>query len=88
MKLVHASAARQRWSRLLGHVFHTGERILICRSGKTVAGLVPPDDVALLELLSDECDIDEARAAIRKAKRQGQAPAAWKEVRSYAGLDR
>ena len=86
MKHVHATAARQRWARLLGHVFHTGERILICRNGQNIAGLVPPDDVALLEHLSDECDIDEARAAIRKAK--GQAHAAWKEVRSYAGLDR
>jgi len=86
MNRISATHARRRWALLLGHVFHTADRVYIIRHDVVVAGLVHPDEVDFLERLADEADIDEARRAIAEA--HGEPHLAWPELRRYAGLER
>ncbi len=86
MKSIQASKARRRWAHLLGHVFHTADRIIILRNDRATAALVHPDDVVFLERLADEADIDEARRAITSGK--GKERLTWPDLRRWAELER
>ncbi|MEO6463733.1 MAG: type II toxin-antitoxin system Phd/YefM family antitoxin [Candidatus Eisenbacteria bacterium] len=86
MKTIQASKARRRWAHLLGHVYHTADRVIILRNGRQTAALVHPDDVVFLERLADEADIDEARRCIADSK--GKERLVWPELRRWAELER
>lgn len=53
-----ASKARERFADVLDEVAVKGERIVLERHGKTVAALISPDDLELLETLEDRHDVD------------------------------
>jgi prevent-host-death family protein len=64
MPTISEVAARTTFSDLINRVAYGRERIVVTRRGHEVVAVVPVEDVALLELLEDEFDLTEARAAL------------------------
>ncbi len=84
MTRLSASSARKDFADVLNRVAYRGERILLERRGKTVAALVPPEDVELLEKLEDRADLKAARKALKEAEEKGTIP--WETVKAELGL--
>ena len=83
MTTLTVTQARGRLSDLVDRVGFKGERIMLCRNGKSVVALVSADDADLLEVLEDRLDLEEARRRLA----EGKTPVAYDEVRSRLGLD-
>ena len=58
---------RANLSDVLGRVRHGHERIVITKSGKPVAGLIPYDEFEALEAMEEELD----REALAEARAEG-----------------
>ncbi|HUF09128.1 MAG TPA: type II toxin-antitoxin system Phd/YefM family antitoxin [Rhodothermales bacterium] len=58
---------RANLSDVLGRVRHAHERIVITKSGKPVAGIIPYDELEAIEALEEELD----RKALTKARKEG-----------------
>ena len=58
------SEAREEFADLVNRAAYGHERVLVSRRGRTVAAIVPIEDVELLERLEDEHDLAEARGAL------------------------
>lgn len=58
---------RASLSDVLGRVRHGHERIVITKSGKPVAGIIPYDELEAIEALEEELD----RKALAKARKEG-----------------
>lgn len=58
---------RANLSDVLGRVRHAHERIVITKSGKPVAGIIPYDELEAIEALEEELD----REALAKARKEG-----------------
>ena len=78
------SEARDDLAETLNRVRYKGERIVLHRRGKDVAALVPVEDLELLEDLEDRIDLEDAREALREARKKGTIP--WKDVKKKLGL--
>ena len=59
------------------------ERIILTRHGKPLAALVPLEDLALLEELEDQADVEAARAALAEAEEKGTM--SWEEFKASLG---
>jgi prevent-host-death family protein len=77
--VVHATAARARWSEILSRVLYSGERVMLVRHGRIVAAIIPADDVQLLDRLVDERDIETARRALSAGGSGATRP--WDELK-------
>ena len=84
MKRVSTSEVRGDLAEIINRVCYNGERIVVNRRGKDVAAMVPVDELAILEELEDHLDLEEARAALRDAKRKGTIP--WEKIKASLGL--
>ena len=73
---------RANLSDVLGRVHHGHERIIITKSGKPVAGLIPYDELEAIEALEDELD----RKALAEARAEGGRHR-LEEVKRELGLD-
>ena len=82
MTTVKSTEARSNWSELLSRVKYGGERIKVCRHGKTAAVLVSEKDAELLEKLEDAIDIREARRVLES----DEEPIPWDEAKEDLGL--
>jgi prevent-host-death family protein len=58
---------RDNLSEAISRVACKGERILVRRSGKDVVAIVSVEDLAALEAMEDEYDIQAARAALAES---------------------
>jgi prevent-host-death family protein len=63
-----ASVVRQNFSDILSRAEYRGERVIVHRGKKAVAGIVPIEDIELLERLEDEIDIAAAREALKDSR--------------------
>jgi PHD/YefM family antitoxin component YafN of YafNO toxin-antitoxin module len=63
-------------------VTYQGERVLLERHGKPVAGLVSAEDLQLLEALEDRIDIKAAKAAMKEPGK----PIPWRTLKKTLGL--
>lgn len=61
-----------------------GERVVLRHGRRTVAAVVPIEDLERLRRLDDAADRRAARAALREARRKGTIP--WERVKSELGL--
>ncbi len=84
MTRLAVSKAREDLADMLNRVAYGHERVLIERRGKTLAALVPVEDLELLEMLEDKADLTSARKALAEAK--GKKPVAWKDLKKKLGL--
>lgn len=69
----------------LTQVADQGERVLIHRKDRDVAALVPIEDLALLERIEDQLDVEVADQALEDPENQETIP--WEEVKRVLGLD-
>ena len=76
------TAARARLPELVDRARHRGERTVIQRYGRDVAGIVSPEDVELLESLEDRLDLEAARRALREDSKGTP----WAAVKKRLGL--
>jgi PHD/YefM family antitoxin component YafN of YafNO toxin-antitoxin module len=68
MKTVAASEFRKALSDFANKVAFGKERVCVERNHKPVFGVVPVDDMELLELIEDQVDLELARQALKKGK--------------------
>jgi prevent-host-death family protein len=57
---VSVSQARDGFADLVNRAAYKEERVIITRRGRAIAAIVPIEDVAYLERLEDEYDVQEA----------------------------
>lgn len=76
--------ARNRLSDLINRVAYGKERVILNRRGRALVGIVPLEDMRLLEELEDRLDLDEARAALKEASENGMV--AWDSLKEELDL--
>ena len=81
MTKLAATALRSAFADTINRVAFQGERIALERHGKTVAGLVSPEDLELLESLEARRDL----AAVRKASKE-PGRRRWAKVKAKLGV--
>lgn len=81
---LNSTDARQNLADVLNRVAYAKDRVRITRRGKTVAAVVPIEDLELIERLEDEIDIREGEKALREAEKKGTIP--LQQVRKELGL--
>ena len=84
MTRINASEARKDFSDTLNRVAYNGERIVLERHGKSVAAIVPIEDLELLEALEDRLDHEAAKKALREVGKKGTIP--WAKIKADLGL--
>jgi PHD/YefM family antitoxin component YafN of YafNO toxin-antitoxin module len=67
---------------LINRCAYRGERVALQRRGKTLAAIVPAEDLKLLEALEDRLDVEAARKAL--AESDERIP--YEKVRKELGL--
>jgi len=78
--------ARSSLADSLNRVAYRGERIRISRRGKTVAALVPVEDLDALERMEDEADARAAKKALREYEKDPTTAMPYDEFRRRMGL--
>ena len=69
MTRLSASAVREDFAETLNRVAYRGERIVLDRRGKSVAALVPLEDLELLRQIEDRLDNEAAMHALKEPGR-------------------
>ena len=72
--------ARDRLSALVKRAASEKERVVLTVRGRELAALVPIEDLRLLEELEDRLDLDDARAALAEARKEGTVP--WEQIKA------
>ena len=67
-------------------VAYKGERVRVERRGGTAVVIISEADLALLEALEDQLDIEAADGALTEMKAKGQRPIPWEKVKAKLGL--
>ena len=75
-----ASQVRENFAEITGRVQFAGARVAIQKHGKTVAALVPPSDLEVLEALEDRLDLLDALDALADYRATGGAD--WKDLKA------
>ena len=75
MSAISTVEARNHFSTLINRVAFGKERMVLTRRGEELAAVIPVEDLRLferlLERLEDKIDLEDARAALREAERDG-----------------
>lgn len=79
---IAATAARNQFAEILNDVAYRGQRVELERHGKSIAAVVPIEDLELLERLEDKLDLDAARKALAE---KGDR-VSWKQLKQQLGL--
>jgi prevent-host-death family protein len=82
MTSLSVSKARGQFAELINQAAYRGQRVALKRRGKTVAAIVPAEDLAALEALEDRLDIEAAKKAL--AESDERIP--FEKVRKELGL--
>ena len=68
MTKVSMTKARQDFTAIANRVMFGDERICIQKNNKPAFGLVPAEDLEILEALEDKIDVQAAKSALKKGK--------------------
>ena len=82
MARLPASEARQHFADTINRVAYRGERIVLYRRGKDLVAVVPISDLAALEKIEDQLDVEAAKKAL--AESGERTP--YEQVRRELGL--
>jgi prevent-host-death family protein len=82
MTTLNITEMRDNLSEAISRVAYKGERILVRRSGKDVVAIISIDDLATLEAIEDQRDVEAARAAL--AESDERIP--YEKIRRELGL--
>ncbi len=72
--------AREQFSEIVNRAAYGKERITLTRRGKSIAAVVPIEDVELLEELENRLDLDDVRVALAEAKEKGTV--SWEKIKA------
>ena len=86
MTQMATTKARADFAEVVNRAAHKGERILLSRNGKSIAAIVPVEDVALLEELEEKADLAALRVALAETRRRREKPIPWARARKMLGL--
>jgi prevent-host-death family protein len=78
--------ARSSFAEVVNRAAYGKERVVLKRRGKSIAAVVPMDDVELLRLIEDEVDIRDALLARREGKQKGST--SLEDLRRQLGVYR
>ncbi len=81
---ISVSGARDDFANLVNRAAYKEERVIITRRGRAIAAIVPIEDVAYLERLEDEYDVQEALKVLNDPNEMANT-IPWERVE--AGLD-
>lgn len=84
MTKLKISEARKEFAELINRVAYGDERIILERSGKELAAVIPINDLELLEAIEDLIDLNEVKKALANPK--NRKPVAWGKVKKELGL--
>jgi len=82
MNAIATGKARENFSDLVNRSAYGKERIVLTRRGKSVAAVVPIEDLELLEEIEDRLDVEAARKALAEPGKNVPLD----EVKSLLGL--
>ena len=82
--MVSAAQVRERLAEVVNRAAYGKERVILARRGKAVAAIVSLEDVELLEALEDKMDLENARAALIEAEKEGTV--SWEEFKKELSL--
>ncbi|MBZ5516574.1 MAG: type II toxin-antitoxin system Phd/YefM family antitoxin [Acidobacteriia bacterium] len=86
MTRLASGKVRQEFSETINRVAYGRERIILHRRGKSLAALIPVEDLALLEALEDRLDVEEAERILAEAKVKRAKPIPWERAKKRLGL--
>ena len=72
MAKISTKEPKQTFAQTLRRVASKRERIIVRRNGRSVAAIVPMEDLAALERLEDRRDLRAAKKALADAKKKGE----------------
>jgi prevent-host-death family protein len=78
------SEARTHLTDVVNEVAYRGERIILTRKGKHLAAIIPLEDLAALEAIEDQIDIEDAKKALRDIEKHGTV--SWDKVKNELKL--
>ncbi|MGE3954248.1 MAG: type II toxin-antitoxin system Phd/YefM family antitoxin [Parachlamydiales bacterium] len=78
-KHISSSDMRECFPELADEVRFNKDRIIVTRRGKNLVAIVPIEDLETLEAAEDRRDLEEARLALGRAKKEGTI--AWEKVK-------
>jgi prevent-host-death family protein len=81
MTVLSVTEARRTFADTINRVIYAGERIIIGKRGNKRVAIVPMEDLALIERLENEMDIEKAKRAFKEG---GRTP--LKQVKKRLGL--
>ena len=77
--------ASEHLDELVDRAVRGKERLILTRRGKSLAAIVPMEDVKRLQELEDAQDIADAEAALKEADEKGTV--SWSELKKTCGID-
>jgi prevent-host-death family protein len=86
MTKVSTAVARKQFSDMVNRASYAKERVALTRYGKTLAAIVPAEDLAWLEAMEDRIDSEDAEKALAEMKTKGEKPIPWATVKKRLGL--
>jgi mRNA interferase RelE/StbE len=84
MSITSAKREQDRFPDLTDRVAVDKEWVILVRDGKEVAGLVPIEDLELLDELEKVMDLEEIRSSRKEAQEKGTIP--WEKLKEDLGL--
>lgn len=78
--------ARNAFSEVINSAAYGKDRIALTRRGKTIAYVVPPDDVEALEAIEDRVDAEAAQKVIERVARGKEKTHPLEEVARELGV--
>lgn len=81
---VSVSQAREEFADLVNRAAYKEERVIVTRRGRPIAAIVPIEDVAYLERLEDEYDVEEALKVLNDPNEMANT-IPWEQVEAELG---
>ncbi len=72
--------ARKKFADIVNTVAYGGEPVILTRRGREVAALVSMEELALLQLIEDRMDIEDAKKALAEPGENIPAHEFWKQL--------
>lgn len=83
-RTISIADARSQLADILNQTVYRKTRTILTRNGREIAGVVPVEDLKLLEDIENFVDLEEARAALAETKKKGSV--SWDKVKKSLGL--
>ena len=80
MTTVTTAEARKKLAEIVNKVAYGKEPVVLTRRGEKIAALISMEELALLQLIEDHIDIEDARKALSGPGENIPAAKVWKEL--------